>query len=235
MGSATMASTGVQKDNVLRMLSLCGIIGPILFALGWIIAGLLTPDYSHIKQHGSALGAQGATYAPIMNTGFIVFGLLTIAFSAGLFRSLGQGKAGKVGTVLLAVGGIGIAASGIFRCDPGCSGGESFSGQMHYLLFFTLIGIIFAIFFFSWALPKDRVWRRYRAYSLFSGIAALLFFVLLFIISDPREGSSGLQQWTGAIQRMFVGVWVLWIEVMAIRLFQISGRSHVPLRTSTTV
>lgn len=84
-----------------------------------------------------------------------MFGLFTIAFSAGLFRSLGQGKAGKVGTVLLSVGGIGVAASGIFRCDPGCpTPGESFSGQMHDQLFVTLIGIILAIFFFSWALPK---------------------------------------------------------------------------------
>ena len=52
-----------------------------------------------------------------------------------------------------------------------------------------------------------------------TGIALFALLVLDIIFE------STLASWVGAIQRLFIGSWLVWIEFMAIRVFRLSGRS----------
>ena len=46
--------------NIFQILAICGILGPIVYTVMWILGGILQPDYSHIRDDISSLFAVGA-------------------------------------------------------------------------------------------------------------------------------------------------------------------------------
>ena len=78
--------------------ALGAVAGPVLFTLGWFVLGFISPGYtmwgtriapySVISQPLSGLGL-GPT-GPLMNTAFILGGLLMVAGAVGIFRSISE-------------------------------------------------------------------------------------------------------------------------------------------------
>jgi hypothetical protein len=81
------------------------------------------------------------------------------------------------------------------------------------------IGFIVAAFLFSRRLSKDSLWRAYGTYSKATGILATIF-LILFVVSGPLHTG-----FFGILQRLFVGVVLLCIEVMAIKLLRFSSQA----------
>jgi len=205
-----------------KILAICGIIAPFIFAIMVIIAGLLRPDYSHLTNFVSELGAVGAPNAIMQRLNFVLVGILIVAFTFGLHRGIGEGEGSIIGPLLIAVFGLSSVVSGIFSTDPIQPG--SFSDIMH-IMSSTIGGIaaIFAFFFISERLEQDTLWRRYRYFSIVIAFVAI-------VVSVVGVGLLGVLGAPGLAQRLFMAVLFLWIEVIAIRLFQISGQSFVYAR-----
>jgi len=109
-----------ERSNILRFTAICGIFGPILYAIVIAIAGSLYPGYSHISQSMSDLGAVDAPHAVIVNTlGFPLLGLFMIAFAVGIDRGIRRNRASKVGPVFIVLSGVAMIMTGIFQCDSG--------------------------------------------------------------------------------------------------------------------
>lgn len=199
---------------------------PILFALAVIVLGFLREDYSHVSQMMSDLGEIGSRNMAGQNANFIVTGLLVLAFSIGLHRATSPGKSMTVGSLLVAVIGLGSVGAGVFPSDPSCPAPtcDSVADNGHTVAsMIVFLSIPFAVLLVSRGLWRDSAWRRYRAYSALTGILASALLVL-FIASTLDEASS-LGRWDGAIQRLYIATWLQWIGVMAVRLFTLSGRS----------
>ena len=203
--------------------------GPILFATVIAVFGFVRDDYSHVKHHISQLGATGAPQAWVQNVNFVVTGLLIIAFAIGLYRAVGTGKAGKIGSALIVLVGVGAAGPGLFPEDMIPVPPEpTFSDSMHNMFsLLAFLAVIIAVIILSRSLPRDDVWQRYRPYSLITGIGAFALLVLAGLSGPEEGGVSALEPWTGLLQRLFVGVWLLWIEVMAIKLFRLAARPSI--------
>jgi len=198
-----------------KILAICGIIAPIIFAIIVIIAGLLRPDYSHLTNFVSELGAVGAPNAIMQRINFVLVGILIVAFTFGLHRGIGEGKGSIIGPLLIAIFGLSAVVSGIFSTDPIQPG--SFSDTMHSMS--SAIGstaAIIAFFIIPIRLEQDILWRRYRYLSIVIAVVAI-------VVSVVGTGLLGVLGAPGLAQRLFMAVLFLWIEVMAIRLFQISG------------
>ena len=206
------------------LLAVCGIAAPILFALAVIVLGFLREDYSHISHTISDLGEIGTPNMAGQNVNFILTGLLILAFSFGLYRGTGPGKRVKGGSLLVSVIGLGVAGAGVFPDDPSCPspGCNSVAANGHAVAGFMVFPLIpFAILLFARGLGRDTAWRRYRTYSLVTGIVLMALLVLFVgVLFD-----STLESWAGAIQRLLLASWFQWIAVMAIRLFRLSGQS----------
>ncbi len=206
-----------MSDKYQRFLAICGIIAPIIFTIILIIASLLRPDYSHLINFVSELGAVDAPYAIIQRINFVFTGILIVAFTFGLHQGIGNGKGSFIGPFLVAIFGLSSVMSGIFSTDiiqPG-----SFSDIMHSMS--SAIGSVAAIiafFIISERLRKDILWRPYQSFSIVIAIVAI-------IVSVVGVGILGAVGTPGLGQRLFLAVLFLWIEVMAIRLFQISSIS----------
>ena len=206
-----------MSDKYQRFLAICGIIAPIIFTIILMIASLLRLDYNHLINFVSELGAVGAPYAIIQRINFVFTGILIVAFTFGLHQGIDVGKGSFIGPLLVAIFGLSSVMSGIFSTDTIQPG--SFSDIMHSMS--SAIGSVAAIiafFIISERLEKDILWRPYRFFSIAIAIVAI-------IVSVAGVGILGAVGTPGLGQRLFMAVLFLWIEVMAIRLYQISSIS----------
>ncbi|MBI2852921.1 MAG: DUF998 domain-containing protein [Chloroflexi bacterium] len=214
-----MVQGSANQVNTLKALALCGIIAPILFTILVVIAGLFYQGYNHATYAISELGGVTARYPLIQNANFFILGILVMAFSVGLHRGIG-GQGSKLGTVLFAIFGLITAfAQPFLPLDPG---GEfvTLTGTLHNVtglgsFLFAVVGI----FVTSRRLRHDPGWQSYRKFSIVSSMVALVSLVAWIGIAKGAE----IGAVNGVLQRVFVGVILLWIEVMALHLLK---RSH---------
>lgn len=203
-----MTTPTAHSNTTLRAAALCGIAGPLLFTLAWLLLGALEPGYDPTAQFISELAAHGASNALPMVAAFLALGALTIAFAPGLQRGIGNGPGVLLGPALVGLFGVCTIGSGLFRCAPGCDG-DSFSNSAHTVITHIGLGaLVAATLVLPFRLAVDARWRGLRAYSWLTGIAA----AAIFFIGFARFGGAGLGQ------RLFIGLLFLWLAVMAARL-----------------
>ena len=207
-----MAKTVLEYDERnARWLLLCGVIAPLVVVLFMVIAWLLTPGYSHLSETVSQLGANGKPHPEVMNTGFILFGILVNCFAYGLYRKLGRGRGAKAVWVLLGIFGTGIILSGIFQSDLGPEMFTSLEDTLHSV-FSTIafFGLQIGMVVFARIVYFNPSWHTFALISLSIAVLnVVLSLVFLLEISNQVEG---------VLQRMFYGTSVLWLEMVALRL-----------------
>ena len=197
----------------------CGISAPFLMLALWAVASLLRPGYDQLTQYGSELAA--GQNSIIMNANFVITGSLIIVFSFGLFTNIHAGKRPAIGSILLGVFGVGELVTATFPCDPGCPllNSQSLSQSIHSVIAIIAFGsIALAPLLISLGLRRDNRWERYQSYSRATGLAS----VGLFLLFSVAILSSF--QYVGFLQRVFLAVPFIWIEILAIHLLNISNR-----------
>ncbi len=202
-----------------KIFALCGIIAPILFTFTVIIASLLRPDYSQISNFVSDLGV--GPNSIIQNVNFIIFGILVIIFSFGLGCGMPspRGKALKTGVWLLVLFGFFIILAGVtlFSVGPDVTYAQEVEahGLVSAMAFLTIIAAQLLI----WRGLRDAdssVWGRYGTYSLISGLLSI------FLLLALRIAIGGGYQ--GIVQRAFLAVPWIWIEMTGIKLYLIAKK-----------
>ncbi len=216
-----MSRSGIHQNNAQKLLAVCGIAIPIIFVILMIVAGFLYEGYSHATQAVSELGGVEAQYPIVQNANFFIVAILIVAFAFGLHRGIGGGKGSRLGPILVGIFGIITVPQAFLPCDPGC-GWESFTGALHNLTGLSgFLAVCIGILVTARRFKGDPNWQSYRRYSLITGVAALVSLVAWIGISK----AAGVDAVNGVLQRVFIGIVFLWIEVVAIRLFRLSGQS----------
>ena len=205
-----------HRSRHVPLLALCGVTAPVLMLALWTLASLMRPGYNQLNQYGSELGT--GPNAIIMNANFFLTGLLIMAFAAGLFRNVHGGRWAGTGSTLLAVFGASEAAGGFFPCDPGCPiAAQSFSQLAHNVdAVIAFVALALAPLLVSMGLKHDSYWQRYQSYSLVTGLATIGLFSIF------STASLGYLGFVGLLQRLFLAVPFVWIEVMATKLLRAS-------------
>lgn len=199
--------------------ALGGVAGPALFTLVVFFAAALRTDYSHLHNFISELGATGTPHAALMNyTGFVPGGLLLGVFGIGLAGALPRQPVTAGATVLVTLFGVGVAASGVVSCDPGCPQAGSLENVIHnriapacFLCLIVAAGLLGVRFR---RLPD---WRGLWGYSLLTGAVAACFLVGLASSLETRA-------LTGLWQRLLLATLFLWCAVVGLRAFRMAGR-----------
>ncbi len=200
----------------MRVLALGGVAGPVLFSLVVFYSATLRPEYSHITNFISELGATGTSHASLMNYGgFLPGGILLAGFGLSLRWFLPRSRSTLVASVLTAVFGVGVAISGLISCDPGCPqvGGttENFIhdkiAPVSFLCLIAATGILSVHF---------RSLPAWRSVSMYSGVTSLVALVLLVALI----GSLETRALTGLWQRLMLAALFLWTAVIGLRAFR---------------
>jgi hypothetical membrane protein len=199
----------------MRALSACGAVAGPLFVIAFLVEGATRPGYDPLRHPISvlALGPHGW----IQTASFIVSGLLTLAFVAGLLRLPRVRQ--KVGAVLVGLWGVGLLGAGAFAADPvsGYPPGTpafpeelSATGALHSLsAVLAFAGLVAACFTLA-----TGAGRRWAAYSVLTAVAVLATFV---VAGAGFTQTEGLVEVAGLWQRVSVILAWAWIAVLAAR------------------
>jgi hypothetical membrane protein len=214
-----------DRDTMKVLCSVCGIVAPVAFASVVVIAGALYPGYSHSTQLISELAAVHSPVAVIQTVNSLAMGVLLIPFAWALHAGTIRGRQSVLGSTLIGFFGFAAIAYALLPCDPG---GEfvTVTGSIHNAI--AICGFLAAltgIFIVSRTLTSDPNWgHKYRLYSMITAAAGLTALILWIVIGSsappglPRFAAR-VPSMNGILQRVFVGILLQWIEVMAIRLF----------------
>lgn len=202
-----------KSKRTSRRLALAGIVGPIAWWLLVIVNGAITPEYSHLSDYISTLGAVGAPHAFVQVINFAVLGGAILALMLGIHYWFGDGRRPRFGTLLLGMFGFGVILAGVFPEDPAAP--ESLSNVLHNIVsIIAFVAGIGGIGLVSRRIGADSRWPSYRFEPIGTVVIVLVTFVV-FIFSVFSSSA-----FVGLTQRLFIGVMTLWIVVQSLRLYR---------------
>ena len=204
---ATKRSQRAIGWTATRIATTAGAAGPVAFLATATLVGLLTPGYDTRTQTLSELAL--GTFGWLQAANFVAFGLAITCFAVALFRGLGHPS--HIGTALLTLAGVAVAASGYFPTDPP-GAAQTGSGALHNLLFLVaFLALILAAPFIAAALrraPELRGLAPWVAITPVAVIALLVAFVGFG--ADPGDPLHGV---AGLLQRALVAVAFGWLPI----------------------
>jgi hypothetical membrane protein len=167
-------------------------------------------NYNWLQQTISQLGV--GTHGWIENTGFIVFGVLSIVFAEALYAGFRTRRSLVAATIVWVLIGLGFITLGIFHADV--DGYSTVHGLIH-LLATRALALLFPLvcFILIPCFETDPHWDNLVLYTLITGVIALLLDSLSFPISRGR-----FSPWTGLYERVTILNALAWLEIVAIRL-----------------
>src|SRR6266699_4444573 len=97
-------------------LLVCGVMAGPLFVAVFVVEGATRRGYHPLRNSVSSLSLTGSGWMQSLD--FIVAGLLTLAFAAGVREVLRPQQASVWGPLLIALWGIHLVVAGLFATDP---------------------------------------------------------------------------------------------------------------------
>ena len=197
----TTTMTPRKQASWVTVAAWAGLVGPVLFTLTWVAQELARlEEFSPIEETVSALEAGPNGW--IQQVNFLVFGVLTMVFAAGLHRLLAPSRAGVLGSALLFVSGVSGVLAGALPLREDAAGVTYDPGghQPNGFVFFTSSAL--ALLVISFALAQHAEWRRLAIPVRVAGI--------LMMVSVPFMGAlvipdgAPLHDWAGLAQRLIV-------------------------------
>ena len=210
-----------KRTVVTKTLLACGAIAGPLFVLVFLLEGATRANYDPLRHPVSSLAF--GDYGWLQSANFVVAGLLTLAFSVGLWRVFRPPEGSTWGPLLVGVWAVGLLGAGVFVTDP-VSGyppgapdrlfGYSWHGALHDLfsgpacMALAAACFVFGRRFAAWG---ERGWATYSAVT---GVV----FLGGFILSSTGFGQAeGLVNLAGLFQRVAVSVGFGWLTLLAVR------------------
>jgi hypothetical protein len=202
---------------VRKVLLISGILSSLLYVAMNVFVAMQWEGYSSASQTVSELSAINAPTRPLWVLLCIPYTLLAIAFGWGVWTSARRNRPLRVvGGLMLAFGVLGF----VWPFAPMHLRGAEFSltDTMHIVLgIVTVLLMLLAIGFGAAAFGK-----RFRLYS----IATMVIFVAfgaLTGLDGPRIAANLPTPWIGVWERINIGVFLLWVVVLAIVLLRAQG------------
>ena len=204
-----------MRKDTLRVLALGGILGPVLFTLVTVISAELRPDYNHMHEFISALGASETANEQLMNfAGFIPAGLLIVLFGFSMLMHLPKPLISKIGSLLIMAFGLGMMTAGVYSCDPGCLPDGTAESIIHERVStITFPSAILGILLLGISFRKQIGFRKLMMYSLTSGFLAVAILATMISTFETRN-------FTGLWQRLLLLTIFIWTTVIGLYLFK---------------
>lgn len=198
-----------------RILLLCGVLSPLLYAVADALAGLYWGGYSFRDQTISELGAIGAPSRFLFTSLLIPTYLLLVVFGVGVWRSADGSRRLRIAAGLLIAFGVIAVTIGPFVSMQMRATEQGVAGALHLIEG----GIEMLILFAAMGFAATSLGRGFRLYTIITMILVLIFGAWSGM--DAPDVEAGLPTpWLGVRERIFWYTYQLWFAVLAIRLLQ---------------
>jgi len=198
-----------------KLLLICGILSPLLYAVADWSAGMRWEGYSFRDQTISELGAIGAPTKQFFSLQLIVVYLLLTVFGIGIWRSAVDRRAVRVVGGLICALGVMALTVGMFVPMQLRGTEQGLTGALHLIEGgVAVVMILLAIGFAASAFGT-----LFRVYSIIT-----IFMVLAFGAWSgtyaPQLEQNLPTPWLGVIERIFWYAYQLWFSVLALMLLR---------------
>jgi hypothetical protein len=201
-----------------KFLLACGIASSLLYVFINFFVAMRWPEYSSVSQTVSELSAVGAPTRPLWVSLGVVYTLLVTAFGWGVRASaFGNRRLPVAGALIVAygLGGVIWPFAPMHQRAVLAAGGGTLSDTVHLALGAVTVLLMFlAIGFGAAAFGK-----RFRLYSI-ATMVILLAFGAMTGLDAPRVGANLPTPLTGVWERINIGVFLLWVVVLAVTLWR---------------
>jgi hypothetical protein len=198
-----------------KVLLICGILSPVLYAIADVLAGMRWEGYSFRDQTISELGAIGSPSRPLFAVLLLVVYGLMVAFGVGIRKAAGGRRRLRVvggllvllGVMALTVGQ--LAAMRLRGSEQGLAGAMHLvEGMAAMLITFTMMGVAATAF-----------GPRFRLYTIATVVLALAFGAWS-ALDIPRVEQGLATPWVGVKERIFWYGYQSWFIVLALALLR---------------
>ncbi len=212
--------TGITSTAFQTAVARASIVGALLFWAILLLAGAITPGYSHALDQVSELGAIDSPYPWLMNW----LGIMPLAFAAlacgmllvAVFR---PGPLAWLSGLFLILSGLGFVLAGAAQCDVDCRPSELASAQLHIVG----SGAGFSAMLLSPLLLGLRAFHGgpERRFYLFALAVAAGYWIALFFLSGVVEHLRIVGP--GFWQRVAIFMISIWIVGISFKIIAIRG------------
>ena len=199
-----------------RFLLACGVLAALWFAAMNILVPMQWADYSSASQTVSELSAVGAPTRSVWMALGSVYSLLIAAFGFGVWKSARGNRALRVVGGLLIIHSIfGASWPPMHQRAVLAAGGATLTDTLHLVWAFVTVLLMTLEIWFGGA----SLGARFRAYCL-ATIVLLLGGGILTTIDSPAVSANLPTPWIGVWERINIGVYLLWLAVLAVALWR---------------
>jgi hypothetical protein len=210
------------KDNrpidktVRKSLLICGILSSLLYVVTNVVSAMLYDGYSAVSQTVSELSAIGAPTRQLWVSLMIPYSLLVISFGWAVWKSSVENKRLRIVGILLMIDAfIGFFWPPMHQREVLAAGGKTLTDTMHIVFTAVTVPLMMLIIGFGAA----AFGKRFRLYSI-ATLMILIIFGILTGIDGPKIEANLPTPWTGVWERISIGVYMLWVAVLAIVLLR---------------
>ena len=145
---------------------------------------------------------------------FIYYIILIALFSFGMYIDLNDKKTKLtiLGSSLIFISGISFLLIGFFPCDPDCINFSTIGIIHGYLANTAQFPLIIAPCFLLTYFKINKKWDDIYYYSIIS--------IILGVVSFAIYKSYIFDGYVGLLQRISFGIPILWVEIIAIKIFK---------------
>jgi len=185
---------------------------------------LLDPSYSHIGKTVSELVERGAPNRDLLNIMLGAYNILIIPFAIGLFYGLKKGWTRNLVMIALVLTGILGAAVTVFFPLDAAGQSVTFTGMLHLVVVGLVVPCTFVFMLGFWhSTRNDLGWGKLGLFSI------AIFVVTL--VSGIATAAFVNSKFRGLLERITIGSTLIWIEVVALKLYSIT-KSKFPTPAS---
>jgi len=198
-----------------RILLLCGIVSPLLYAATDALAGLRWEGYSFRDQTISELGAIGAPSRALFSALLVVVYVVFTAFGVGVWQSARDRRRLRVAARLLIALGVLALTIGQFAAMRPRGTDQGVNGALHLIEGAAAMVLLLAAMGFA-AAALGRAFALYTAAT----VVVMLAFGGWSTMDIPRVEAGLPTPWVGVRERIYWYSYQLWYIVLAIRLLR---------------
>jgi hypothetical protein len=211
----------MPTQQSLRAVAALGLSSVAIYLAATAVGGVITPGYSHVADPISGLTASHAPHSVVLGLAYVAYNIAGALFGWALARVRTSSRLLRVNAWLMTAGAIaGTGQVTFFRQDT-IGAPATTQGMVHIGLAATsaLLTVACTIIY-AVAFRRDLGWRRLSTFSL-ACTATIL-------VTGPLAGFSVGTPWMGAVERLPIGTFLLWIAVVSIAASRHARQVKVP-------